>query len=78
MGNEKAPVRIFFSIVYLRKCNNVTQAQLAEKLEITQSQLALIESGRRKPNPKLLHKIADGKTEKTRTHILFACLLTKV
>ena len=55
---EKAPVRIFFSLVYLRKCNNVTQTELAEKLGITRSQLALIETGRRQANPQLLHKIA--------------------
>ena len=56
---DKPPVKIFFSLVYLRKCNNVTQTELAEKLGISRSLLALIETGRRKPNPKLLHKIAD-------------------
>ena len=59
MQNEKAPVRIFFSLVYLRKRNNVTQTELAEKLGISRSLLALIETGRRKPNPQLLHKIAE-------------------
>ena len=53
-----AHVKIFFSLVYLRKQHNMTQSELAEKLGIEQSYLSLIENGKRKPHPELLQKIA--------------------
>ena len=57
---KKPPVKIFFSLVYLRKRQNLTQKQLAEKLGIDATQLSHIESGRRTPNPQLLQKIAEA------------------
>ena len=50
--------KIFFSIVYLRKRNNISQEHLAKKLEISQGHLSNIECGRRSPTPEILHKIA--------------------
>ena len=54
-----AQVKIFFSLVFMRKQHNMTQSELAEKLGVEQSYLSLIENGKRKPNPELLHKIAE-------------------
>ena len=54
-----SPIRVFFSLVYLRKRHNMTQTELAEKLDLTQSGLSHIESGRRQPNPELLRKIGE-------------------
>ena len=53
-----AQVKVFFSLVYLRKQHNMTQSELAEKLGIEQSYLSLIENGKRKPHAELLQKIA--------------------
>ena len=61
VGNE-APldrVKIFFTLVQLRNRDNITQQDLADDLDITQSMLSMIETGRRKPNPELLQKIAE-------------------
>ena len=54
-----AQVKIFFSVRYLRQVNNVTQAELAEAVGVDRAYLSLIENGKRKANPELLHKIAD-------------------
>ncbi len=51
--------KIFFSIVYLRKKNNITQAKLAEELGISQTLLNRIEYCKQNPTPELLQKIAD-------------------
>ena len=52
-------VKIFFTFVQLRKSKNLTQTELAKELGCDKSFIALIETGRRKPNPEFLHKIAD-------------------
>ena len=52
-------VKLFFSLIDLRKRHDVTQQTLADVLEIDRSYLSLIETGRRQANPELLHKIAD-------------------
>ncbi|RFS23928.1 XRE family transcriptional regulator [Chitinophaga silvatica] len=44
----------------LRKKKNIKQNVLAEKAEITQSYLSLIESNKKEPNLKTLKAIADG------------------
>ena len=61
VSNESPEVRIkiFFTIVNLRKSNNITQQQMADDLDITQGYLSAIETGRKMPSPELLHKIAD-------------------
>ena len=53
-----SPTRIFFSLVYLRKRRKLTQQEVADDLEMNVGQYGHIESGRRKPNPEILRKIA--------------------
>lgn len=46
-------------LIELRKKNDLTQDQLAEKCGITQMMIANIESGIRRPSPKTAQKIAE-------------------
>jgi len=43
----------------IRKRRKLTQRQLASKLNISQSTIALYETGDRKPDPETINKIAD-------------------
>lgn len=52
-------VKIFFTLVDLRKRHGVTQAEVAKACDIDRSYLSMIETGRRTPNPELLRKLAD-------------------
>ena len=47
------------AIKFLRSRRNVSQVELAEKVEITQGFLSLIEKGEREPGFELVKKIAD-------------------
>ena len=50
--------RLAANLKRLRTSKGISQAQLAEKLEIDRSLYALYESGRRIPDPELLYEIA--------------------
>ncbi len=43
----------------LRKINNITQAQLAEKLGVASGTVAMWETGKREPNFDMLEKLSD-------------------
>ena len=58
LQEDDKPIKIFYSLVYLRKSHNVTQQELAEHLGIERSYLSLIENGKRNANEEMLHKIA--------------------
>ena len=52
-------IKVFFTLVNLRKGNNISQQELAVELGITQGHLSAVETGRKPPSPELLRKIAD-------------------
>ena len=61
-SSNEAPdtrVKIFFTLVALRNRHNVTQQEVADATKIDRSLLSRIETGRRKPNPEQLHKLAE-------------------
>ncbi|MGL4605892.1 MAG: helix-turn-helix domain-containing protein [Eubacteriaceae bacterium] len=46
-------------LLYLRKRTGLTQVELAKKLEISHSSIAMYESGKREPSVEKLEEIAD-------------------
>ena len=48
------------NLKHIRKRMNMTQEELATKMEISQSYLSDIENGRKNPSIKTVKKLADG------------------
>lgn len=55
----------------MRQSKNVTQEALAEKIGVSQTWIAYIETGRNKPNLKMLEKIAKALGVKVKDLIPF-------
>ena len=56
---QKQPVKIFYTLVYLRKRAHLTQKELAAALDVAFQTVIFWETGRRTPSPENLQKIAD-------------------
>ena len=54
-----APVKFFYTLVYLRKRAKLTQKELANALGVSLQSIVFWETGRRSPSPESLQKIAD-------------------
>lgn len=53
------PVKMWGTLIELRKSKNMTQKELADILEIDQSMMSFIENGKRKCPEHILHKLTE-------------------
>lgn len=56
--HPEAPVKIHYTLVYLRKQAGHTQESLAKAMGVSLGSVAAWELGTRRPSPESLHKIA--------------------